>query len=173
MVATVTLREIAREAYLQRARELAALQEEITTTELECAVGEAVNDAIFNHRVDLAEVAAVTCKTLYKDIDRSETDHGKDVVRKVASGQVPLGTLLDDILVPLGNGIRACFGDMDPDQFQRCDRVRYDDVRRVNQAYSEWREVYDYIMGVITPANMTFREAVTQGLLPMNKCFGT
>ena len=85
-------------------------------------------------------------------VDASNGKQADRVLTQLANGQNSLGIDADpmlDVVVTLGKGLRKQWRDITPDDLFLMDQLRFDNVRKQQDAYSQWRQSYSPVAAVL------------------------
>lgn len=98
-------------------------------------------------------------------VDESNGKQADRVLAQLANGQDSLGIATDpilDVVVTLGKGLRKQWRDITSADLVLMDELRYQNVRKQQNAYSTWRSVFAPVAAALVPFG-TIGDAVAAG----------
>jgi len=131
-------------------------------------VEQRIEAAVAAGELSEAELRSLAARMLSQRAHERVTDAGKRLLQAKADGQQGFGALLDEVIVPLGEGQLCLYGDLSAVTLTMADRPRFENLVSVQEEYAAWRRKHlDPAMPVLVQDGGTIRDAVARGrLLP-------
>ena len=99
------------------------------------------------------------------DTDKRFARQGNRLLDQCADGQIPLGDLMDGVIVPLGDNERAIFGDTDGLMLLRHLKLSRENMFNVVQSQAKKERFYNPIAETLLKNDVVMREAHKRGML--------